>query len=169
MAHSSKTFYTTSEVKNILDTINHNESDLEDEVSSTDDEDELYTLANEYDNEEIVGVADTPDSDENELLETPESVKTKKKTYHWHKTTFEPPDVIFRGEKLQLPDHYELPSPLQFFEEFLTEDMLDLLVEMTNQYSVEKSCVHLCHKMYLDNPHSIIKFMQITFLQVWLF
>ncbi|XP_059139174.1 piggyBac transposable element-derived protein 2-like [Physella acuta] len=139
MAHSSKTFYTTSEVLNILDTINHNESDLEDDVSSTDDEDELYTLANEYDNEEIAGVADTPDSDENELLETPESVKTKNKTYHWLKTTFEPPDVIFRGEKLQLPDHYELPSPLQFFEEFLTEDMLDLLVEMTNQYSVEKT------------------------------
>ncbi|KAI8771534.1 piggyBac transposable element-derived protein 3 [Biomphalaria glabrata] len=46
---------------------------------------------------------------------------------------------VFRGKYLEQPDNFQMPSPLEFFKQYLTDDMLDLLVANTNQYSVQKS------------------------------
>lgn len=131
--------YNLSQVLDILDAIDPNDSDVG--AESTDDED--YTVADGDDGDEP---EDSPpsDSDEEEPAPLPStsSMSTaakKKPTFVWTKDRFEPPDSTFRGELFKLPEDYELPSPLHFFKEFLSDDMLELVVTMTNLYSVEKN------------------------------
>jgi len=63
--------------------------------------------------------------------------KVQKKHYTWKNGTFSPPDVSFTGELPQPPD--DISSPLEYFRQFVSTDMLTLLVENTNLYSVQKN------------------------------
>lgn len=56
----------------------------------------------------------------------------------WKDKDFDPPDTTFLGDKVQYPSDTEIPSPYYYFKKFITDEMLELCVEQTNIYSVEK-------------------------------
>ena len=55
----------------------------------------------------------------------------------WRSRRFDPPDTNFSGP-LDKPINNVL-TPLQYFQKFVTIDMLDSVVQYTNQYSVQKT------------------------------
>ncbi len=64
----------------------------------------------------------------------------EKKLFTWRKKPFEAPDCTFKGESVTPPDI--LYTPLEYFRKFITTEMLELLMEQTNLYSVQKSERH---------------------------
>uniref|UniRef100_A0A2C9LG34 PiggyBac transposable element-derived protein domain-containing protein n=1 Tax=Biomphalaria glabrata TaxID=6526 RepID=A0A2C9LG34_BIOGL len=126
MSSSLPKKFTAQEVLDILEVIDYNESDLEND--STDDED--------YEPE-----PDKETGTKTSVLLNPLPMKKnkKKKVYEWTKDNFNPPDSVFRGKVLELPENYEVQSPMHYFKNFLMDDMLELIVKFTNEYSVEKS------------------------------
>ncbi len=60
-----------------------------------------------------------------------------KKTFSWRKKHFETPECTFKGPSVTPPDN--LQTPLEYFRKFITSEMLELLKEQTNLYSVQKS------------------------------
>ncbi len=60
-----------------------------------------------------------------------------KKTFSWRKKHFETPECTFKGPSVAPPDN--LQTPLEYFRKFITSEMLELLKEQTNLYSVQKS------------------------------
>ncbi|XP_010789626.1 piggyBac transposable element-derived protein 3-like [Notothenia coriiceps] len=65
---------------------------------------------------------------------------TGQERFLWRKKAFETPDHTFKGERVQPPD--ELPTPLQYFRRFITDEMLVAMMEQTNLYSVQTSATH---------------------------
>jgi hypothetical protein len=63
----------------------------------------------------------------------------KAPTYSWGEQDFDPPDTTFLGKNVVYPDSFVIPSPYAYFKKFITDEMLELLIENTNIYSVEKS------------------------------
>ena len=63
--------------------------------------------------------------------------KVQKNQYTWRKGTFNPPDSAFTGELPQPPD--DISSPLEYFRQIISTDMLTLPVSNTNLYSVQKN------------------------------
>jgi hypothetical protein len=45
----------------------------------------------------------------------------------------------FTGPQIEAPETMEVSIPLQYFQRFVTDDMLGTLVTNTNEYSVQKS------------------------------
>lgn len=45
----------------------------------------------------------------------------------------------FTGPQIEAPETMEVSTPLQYFQRFVTDDMLGTLVTNTNEYSVQKS------------------------------
>lgn len=60
-------------------------------------------------------------------------------TYRWKKKDFQPPPAVFTGPTFQPPYDQRLKSPYEYFQQFVTNDMLENVVEHTNRYSVQKS------------------------------
>ena len=53
-----------------------------------------------------------------------------KTTYRWLKKHFEQPDDQFHGETIQPSDPTGITeTPLQYFKKFISQDMLELIVE----------------------------------------
>lgn len=50
-----------------------------------------------------------------------------------------PCDTEFRGKLFDVPNGYDVPFPITFFQELLTEDMISLFVEMSSYWPVEKT------------------------------
>ena len=65
--------------------------------------------------------------------------KQGKARYRWCKKPFEPPDDHFQGPAVEATDPTGITeTPLQYFQRFVTQDMLKLIVEQSNRYSVQK-------------------------------
>lgn len=75
-----------------------------------------------------------------------------KKQYPWRKKPFETPECTFKGPHVTPPDN--LLSPLEYFRKFITPEMLELLKEQTNLYSVQKSANH-------NNVNTTVKELEI--------
>ncbi|XP_039545881.1 piggyBac transposable element-derived protein 3-like [Pimephales promelas] len=60
-----------------------------------------------------------------------------KNTFSWRKKYFETPECTFKGPSVTPPDN--LQTPLEYFRKFITSEMLELLKEQTNLYSVQQS------------------------------
>ncbi|KAI8792109.1 piggyBac transposable element-derived protein 3 [Biomphalaria glabrata] len=132
--------FTAQEVLDILEVIDYNESDLEN--YSTDDEDYEPEPDKETGTQDLSSSESSSDEEVTEPLPSTSSasaINKKKKVYEWTKDNFNPPDSVFRGKVLELPENYEVQSPMHYFKNFLTDDMLELIVKFTNEYSVEKS------------------------------
>ncbi|KAI8770448.1 piggyBac transposable element-derived protein 3 [Biomphalaria glabrata] len=132
--------FTAQEVLDILEVIDYNECDLEND--STDDEDYEPEPDKETGTQDLSSSESSSDEEETEPLPSTSSASArnkKKKVYEWTKDNFNPPDSVFRGKVLELPENYEVQSPMHYFKNFLTDDMLELIVKFTNEYSVEKS------------------------------
>ena len=62
-----------------------------------------------------------------------------KAQYRWKKKNFEPPDEQFLGKIAEHTDPTGISEiPLQYFQHFVTQEMLELVLEHTNIYSVQK-------------------------------
>ncbi|XP_047490888.1 piggyBac transposable element-derived protein 3-like [Penaeus chinensis] len=59
--------------------------------------------------------------------------RPNKSVYCWRKKTYDVPDTSFSGVM-----DGKVGSPYQYFREFVTDDMLDIVVQNTNLYSVQK-------------------------------
>lgn len=122
------------QVINILDSIDPNDSDID--AAST-DEDPILSDA-----DEVLQEFEQVDSSSDEQEPEPSTSSTKvlkKKSYFWTRQNFDPPETEFTGQLYTLPQDYEMPSPLHFFREFFTDDMVEELVANTNLYSVQKN------------------------------
>ncbi len=67
----------------------------------------------------------------------------------WLRKSFTPPDGQFLGETVEPTDPTGITeTPLQCIKWFITQEILELIVEYTNMYSVEKQgkCVNTCLK-----------------------
>lgn len=60
------------------------------------------------------------------------------KTYKWRKKGFELPDVNFLGEQVESYQDATTDTPPVYFCRFVSLDMLENIVEHTNQYSIQK-------------------------------
>lgn len=70
-------------------------------------------------------------------------VTARKKTtnYVWKKRPFITPDLSFSGATSQPLDSSDVPTPLTYFRKFISDDMLEMLCDQTNLYSVQKTTV----------------------------
>ena len=59
--------------------------------------------------------------------------------YRWRKKNFTPPNSDFSGPVAEPPANMNVGTPLQYFRKFVTDGMLENIVENTNLYSVQKS------------------------------
>ena len=57
----------------------------------------------------------------------------------WRKKEFVQPDLTFKGDLPEQPADMQLATPLQYFQRFITDDMLDNVVSNTNLYTVQKT------------------------------
>ena len=116
---------------------NANDSDFGDSESDEDD--------CENTNDNSVSESES-DSEDNEPLSklvtafpTPSNTSKNKtkRIYVWTNQRFTAPDVTFSGETPQAPD--EIASPLNYFRQFISDEMLTAVVDNTNLYSVQKN------------------------------
>ena len=88
------------------------------------------------------------DDSENETLSqllpqaapiTSSSSNRARRPYCWKKKAFIAPNFTFSGSIIQPPDNQNLKSSYEYFQQFVTLDMINNLVKNTNLYSVQKS------------------------------
>lgn len=147
-------------LKQVLDALDDDDSDFSQGGCSddSDDEDELYapdadpdvpsdddtdaerTSSNGNDGDDCDDDSDDVSGDDDVSIANRMVTKAKgKTTYRWLKKSFEQPDDQFHGETIQPSDPTGITeTPLQYFKKFISEDMLELIVEHTNRYSVQK-------------------------------
>ena len=149
MDSSKKKDYNTFE--QVLDSINADDSDVDlDGASDESDSDEVYAPGNECDgsesdqenlSEENIESIDDDDDDVPLAKRFSSSTQGKTKTkYIWRKKDFDAPKVQFRGERMESTNETgETETPSQYFKRFVTNEILELIVEYTNRYSVQKN------------------------------
>jgi len=134
-------------LKEAMDLIlNANDSECDGDIESEESDVDFSVEDANVDGADSSDDDSVPDSDDDKPLakfvgasitECSVNSKVRKKHYTWRKGAFSPPDVAFTGELPQPPD--EISSPLDYFRQFISADMLTLLVEHTNLYSVQKN------------------------------
>ncbi|XP_049906805.1 piggyBac transposable element-derived protein 3-like [Epinephelus moara] len=139
-------------VQDALTFIQGDDSDFERCESSSDDdyEDPDYTPSNkDMENDKSSESSDSDCSESDDLDEVPQpkmnpgqqnTTTQDTKQFSWRKKPFEAPECSFKGESATPPDN--LHTPLEYFKKFITAEMLELLKEQTNLYSVQKSANH---------------------------
>uniref|UniRef100_A0A3B4WCQ9 PiggyBac transposable element-derived protein 3-like n=1 Tax=Seriola lalandi dorsalis TaxID=1841481 RepID=A0A3B4WCQ9_SERLL len=121
----------------ILDMIqNGDESEIEGFGGTSSDEDDPvedpdYTPLNQESKGEVSQPREVPQPS----TSTKKHLTGQENKFSWRKKPFEAPDCTFKGESVTPPD--ELPTPLQYFRRFITEEMIESLMEQTNLYSVQ--------------------------------
>ncbi|ESO87926.1 hypothetical protein LOTGIDRAFT_176881, partial [Lottia gigantea] len=124
-------------VKDVLEVLDANNSDLDESDSDSDVEDDLIAednlqLQNSIDLENESGDEDTAATDEN--LATPSRIN-----FTWRKCAFEPTDVPFRGAPIcALPDG-EISTPYDYFSRFISRQMLENTCLNSNEYCMQKN------------------------------
>lgn len=136
-----------STVRDIPDNSEDDMSDSDDEtfgvVPDTESHDD-YTEENE--NTTDIPIPEMSDSDSeddmplSERLERLKEKKKKKKLLDWHneELKFSDADTAFLGNLDLPPEITELDSPIQFFEFFITNEILDYIVDQSCVYSTQQ-------------------------------
>ncbi|XP_046857601.1 uncharacterized protein LOC124451001 [Xenia sp. Carnegie-2017] len=134
-------------VNDLLELIDKSDSQFE---FSDGDSEEEYLLENDQEVEECTNnqqgenssdESDGVDIDNVPLVELQKrknssSSSQKKYAYRWRSHGFDAPEVPFLGEECIVQDPE--PSPLEFFHQFVSSEMIKNICEQTNVYSVEK-------------------------------
>uniref|UniRef100_A0A3B4WCX6 PiggyBac transposable element-derived protein 3-like n=1 Tax=Seriola lalandi dorsalis TaxID=1841481 RepID=A0A3B4WCX6_SERLL len=110
----------------ILDMIQNGDENEDDPVEDPD-----YTPLNQESKGEVSQPREVPQPS----TSTKKHLTGQENKFSWRKKPFEAPDCTFKGESVTPPD--ELPTPLQYFRRFITEEMIESLMEQTNLYSVQ--------------------------------
>ncbi|KAL7880052.1 hypothetical protein SRHO_G00023060 [Serrasalmus rhombeus] len=130
-------------VKQVLEQLEADVSDFGPEFDS--DSDELFQP-----HERDGGESSSQDSDLSNDSSSDEDVLFAKsaspqmepnpatKTYKWRKKDFELPDINFQGEQVKSYQDTATDTPLVYFRRFVSLDMLENIVEHTNQFIVQK-------------------------------
>ncbi|XP_067940417.1 piggyBac transposable element-derived protein 3-like [Watersipora subatra] len=93
-----------------------------------------------------IGCNDCEPSDEEPLCNTVQATeptasnvpKGVRPSYRWRKKVFQPPILAFTGAKMEAPANQNIKTPYQYFQQFVTADMIDGMVDNTNLYSTQK-------------------------------
>ncbi|XP_060760426.1 piggyBac transposable element-derived protein 3-like [Neoarius graeffei] len=123
-------------VQDIIDIIQNGDSDVELSSDSSDDEDCGSVREVEKENK-IPNHHDTLDVSVPKEIVHPPAKAIPRNRYRWLKRDFVSPCTDFSGKDVTdgLPS---ICTPLKYFQNFVTEDMIQALTENTNQYSVQK-------------------------------
>lgn len=68
----------------------------------------------------------------------PSTPAARNMSYRWQKKAFEPSDTFFLGTELAPPADMMVKTPYQYFQRFITDAMIENMVEHTNIYSTQK-------------------------------
>lgn len=151
MASSRKKF-SVEDVLQFLDNGEDSEVEALADDSDDNDDDEDYQPGtmqdeSESDNEQDDGATDDEDSEDDTPQANGLPAKQKKKApatargapehYTWRKCQYDAPDSEFTGDPME--DPLQVDTPLEYFRKFIDDDMIELLVSMTNIYSVQKN------------------------------
>ncbi|XP_053285618.1 piggyBac transposable element-derived protein 3-like [Pleuronectes platessa] len=124
-------------VQDVIDLVQNGESDVEIEISDTDksDEDSDEDVCKEVDKENQPPMVCPAD---NYVDIEP---KTRKHTmprdrYRWLKKDFISPNTDFSGLDITADD-ISLHTPLEYFQKFVSEHMIEALTQNTNEYSFQ--------------------------------
>lgn len=144
---SRKGCYTVQEV---LDEIQGDDSDFGTDADS-DDEDYVFLChAGAHDaikKDRRQAASDEERSSDNDVpfAQWQSRQESVQRAYRWNNTTYIPPQVSFHGPSILPTDPAGITeTPLQYFRRFVTHDMLELIAEFTNHYSVQRlgKCVN---------------------------
>ncbi|XP_051982265.1 piggyBac transposable element-derived protein 3-like [Xyrauchen texanus] len=129
----------------VLEQLEADDSDFGPELDSDSDSDELFQPHESDGSESSAQDSDSSnDSSSDEDVPFAETASPQMepnraaKTYSWRKKGFELPDVNFQGEQVESYQDATTDTPLVYFRRFVSLDMLENIVEHTNQYSVQK-------------------------------
>ena len=114
-------------------------NDDDDNVADVSDDDECNTEAPlEANTNETVVTKDA--SDESKEAQSAKSRKKQSitKEYRWMKKDVPTKDVNFIGEEAEPPADRYIKTPLEYFKMFISDDMIQLIVDHSNLYSVQK-------------------------------
>ncbi len=135
------------DVQNTLEIIQGDDSEYEgcesDTDEDTDDPDYTPDKKDMEDDESSGSDSDISRSSDQDLEAAQQNFGQQKttsqgnKTFSWRKKHFEIPECTFTRPSVTPPDN--LLTPLEYFRKFITAEMLELLKEQTNLYSVQKS------------------------------
>ena len=119
---------------------NGNESEAED-LSSDEDGDDIDYVASDHDSGDDAGNDDNNSNDDNsEENENTTAVdmetQRNRKVFRWRKKDVSPSDESFTQEK---DETEEIKSPLEYFRQFWPDDINELVAQLTNLYSTQKS------------------------------
>lgn len=75
-----------------------------------------------------------PANDDVDIKPQPKKHTVPRDRYRWLKKEFISPDTDFSGSEIT-NDATSLLTPLEYFQKFVTEDMIETLTRNTNEYS----------------------------------
>lgn len=138
-------------IQDVLDVIDSGDNDFGQCGGSSDESDDDYIPVPMDNEEELLLLSDKTcdhqidddddDSSDYSVDDVPFATRLaapkKGKSRLWRKKHFEPPDDHFEGQTAEATDPTGITeTPLQYFQRFVTQDMLTLIVEHSNRYSV---------------------------------
>ena len=118
--------------KDVMEIVVNGESDVDIDITETDEEsaDEDYGTEANKENQLPSDQSHCPAD-----IQPPQAAK-RRDSYQWHKKDFISPNTDFSGAPLT-EDVTSLYSPLHYFRQFVSEDMIDSLTTNTNVYSLQ--------------------------------
>ena len=156
-------------ITNVLDILENGDQSDVDMLSESDDE-ELFSDRDEHtedssSSDDSDTYADSSDDDV-PLATLQHKALTPPNSYSWQSTPFKPPDdVKFHGDT----DLHDLSAasptettPYAFLKRFISHDMLQMVADQTNIYSVEKD-----GKAVNTSPQEIEQMLGITCTWAW--
>lgn len=135
--------------RDVLDIVMNGESDVDIDINETDEESD----------EEDCGVGSKENQPPSEPTDRPADIQLpqlakpahrRDSRYQWLKKDFISPNTDFSGPPLTSEDVSSLQTPLQYFRQFVSKDMIDALTENTNIYSFQTK-----NKSVNTNPKEI--------------
>lgn len=126
-------------VQDVIEAIQNGDSDLEMPFDTDSSDEEEYGVIGEVDKENKL--PDDHLTSDVQIIPTeaeyPDAKTGPRDRYRWLKKNFISPSTDFSGQDVS-NDVHSLCTPLEYFQKFVTEDMINALADNTNQYSFQK-------------------------------
>ncbi|XP_016329239.1 piggyBac transposable element-derived protein 3-like, partial [Sinocyclocheilus anshuiensis] len=124
-------------VQDVIAAVQNGESDFEMDSDDTDASDSENEDAGEMDKENHQPI-DCPANDDVDIKPQPKKHTVPRDRFRWLKKEFISPNTDFSGSEIT-NDATTLLTPLEYFQTFVTEDMIEALTRNTNEYSLQKN------------------------------